>query len=227
VRIKPETVTVNKMKKIIYILVFILPVICSAQQSLYKSSPLDYMWMNVGNAGFTQDMVALTRIAFNSYGEPCVAFSDYGNGMKASVMRFNGSIWLNVGNEGFSAGQANSTSLSFDPDGVPFVGFSDDGYERKAVVMKYDSLYVGINHIRNSPLTVYPDPASGSITIYIKSVPGTLHYFEIDNAKGIRMFETENFDSKTVADVGNYPAGIYIVKVNTENSIWIGKFCKD
>jgi hypothetical protein len=45
------------MKNLFYILMFLFPVVAGAQQGWYKSSPLDYMWQNVGNAGFSADTV--------------------------------------------------------------------------------------------------------------------------------------------------------------------------
>ena len=41
------------MKKLIYLLMIVFPIAVCAQQPWYKSSPLDYMWQNVGNAGFS------------------------------------------------------------------------------------------------------------------------------------------------------------------------------
>jgi hypothetical protein len=77
------------MKKLFYFLVLLLPVVVFAQQPWYKSSPLDYMWMNVGNAGFSEGEVSCTSLAFSPSGEPYVAYSDGANSFKATVSRFN------------------------------------------------------------------------------------------------------------------------------------------
>ena len=36
------------MKKLFYLVILLFPVVVCAQQSWYKSSPLDYIWVNVG-----------------------------------------------------------------------------------------------------------------------------------------------------------------------------------
>jgi hypothetical protein len=68
-----------------------------------------------------------------------VAYQDFTHGMKATVMKFNGTNWVNVGNPGFSVGEADYTSLAFSPsDGEPYVAFRDWGFDAKATVKKFD-----------------------------------------------------------------------------------------
>jgi len=64
------------MKKLFYIFLIVFPVCVLAQQNWIKSSSTDYMWMNVGNAGFSSGEVFYTRLAFSPSGEPYVAFQD-------------------------------------------------------------------------------------------------------------------------------------------------------
>ena len=64
-------------------------------------------WVNVGNEGFSAGEADYTSLAFNSSnGVPFIAYSDYVNSQKATVMKFDGTNWVNVGNAGFSAGWA-------------------------------------------------------------------------------------------------------------------------
>ena len=86
------------MKKLIYILLLLFPVVCFTQQPWYKYSPLDYAWQNVGNAGFSAGDAEYTSIAFNPVdGYPYVAFQDWTNSEKETVMRFDGTNWVYVG----------------------------------------------------------------------------------------------------------------------------------
>ena len=127
------------MKKIFYILMFLFPIVVSAQQSWYKSSPLDYMWMNVGKAGFSVGEIAYTSLAFNPVNsQPYIAYSDSANSEKATVMKFDGTNWVNVGNADFSAGRADCTSLAFSPSGEPYVAYQDWANSYKATVKKFD-----------------------------------------------------------------------------------------
>ena len=127
------------MKRIIYILFFFLPVVVSAQFDLYKDSPLDYVWKYVGSAGFSAGQAYYTSLGLSPSGEPYVAYRDWNNSLKATVMRFDGTNWVIVGNAGFSAGEANWISLAFSPtDGDPYVAYCDGGYDYKATVMKFN-----------------------------------------------------------------------------------------
>ena len=131
------------MKKFIYILLFMFPVVAFAQQPWYKYSPMDYAWKDVGDTGFSAGAADCTSLAFNQTGQAYVAFVDVGNSYNATVMKFDGTNWVYVGNAGFSAGEANYTSLAFSPsNGQPYVAFID----WRASVMTFNGtnwVYVG------------------------------------------------------------------------------------
>lgn len=126
------------MKKLVVLLLVFCPSIVCAQQDRYNSSPLDYMWKNVGNPGFSPGEAKYTSIAISPAGEPYVAFIDNANSGKAAVMKFNGTTWVNVGPAVFSAGMADGISLAFSPSGEPYVVYTDIGNSEKVVVMKFN-----------------------------------------------------------------------------------------
>lgn len=127
------------MKKFIFILFVLIPILLYPQQNLYNSSPNDYMWMNVGKAGFSDSDVDYTCIAINgANGQPYVAFKDYYNNFGTSVMRFDGINWVYVGNPGFSGWSVSSVNLAFDSEGIPYVAYKDYNNSQKATVMKFD-----------------------------------------------------------------------------------------
>jgi hypothetical protein len=74
-----------------------------------------------------------------------VAFQDWGNSRKATVMKFDVSNWINVGNPGFSIGVTTWISLAFNQSGQPLVSFVDDGNSRKASVMYFDVRCTGMS----------------------------------------------------------------------------------
>ena len=79
------------MKKPFPLLLFLCPLITIAQQSRDKSSPQDYIWMNLGNPEFSPGTLAYTSIGFSpSDGQPYVAYKNENNFGKAPVMKFNG-----------------------------------------------------------------------------------------------------------------------------------------
>jgi len=98
---------------------------------------LSTTWGNVGSAGFSAGQADYTSLALAPDGTPYVAYQEYGNSQKATVMRFSGGAWVTVGSAGFSAGQADYTSLAFAPDGTPYVAYRDYGNSGKATVMKF------------------------------------------------------------------------------------------
>jgi Secretion system C-terminal sorting domain len=129
------------MKKLLYILMFFFPVVASAQFNLYKDSPLDYAWKNVGNAGFSIGQAYRPSLAINPIdGSPYMGYEDGANSYKATVMRYNGINWVNVGNAGFSAGIIYRANLAFSQSGQPYILFSDEATSPslKATVMKFD-----------------------------------------------------------------------------------------
>jgi hypothetical protein len=130
------------MKKLFYILLFFLPVVVSAQFNLYKDSPLEYAWKYVGNAGFSAGEAVGESLAFSPSGQPYVAYTDWENFGRATVMKFDGTNWVNVGNAGFSQERAIYTSLAFSPnDSLPYVAYQDIGPSSDfgyATVMKFD-----------------------------------------------------------------------------------------
>ena len=87
--------------------------------------------------GFSAGTGWYTSLAFDSSGQPFVAFQDAGNSWKATVMKFDGANCVNVGTAGFSAGVVFYTNIAFSPSGEPHVAYKDGNYG-KATVMKFD-----------------------------------------------------------------------------------------
>ncbi len=97
-------------------------------------------WSIVGNPDFSAGFAEDISLAFNPVtDEPYVAFRDYGNSFKATVMKLPSgtSTWVNVGPAGFTPSSVKHTSLAFYPNGDPYVAFADLSQGDKASVMKY------------------------------------------------------------------------------------------
>jgi hypothetical protein len=113
------------MKKICLLLIFMYPVVLCSQDNGYWSSPLDHIWMNVAPPGFSPDVAYSLSLAFSPSGEPYLAYQDWANTKKNTVMKFNGTGWVIQGTAGFSPDEADFTSLAFGPSGNPYVGYGD------------------------------------------------------------------------------------------------------
>jgi hypothetical protein len=211
------------MKKLIYMLIFLLPVVLCAQQSWYKSSPLNYMWMNVGNAGFSTGISENISLAFSASGEPYIAYTDYGNSGKATVMKYDGANWVNVGNAGFSEAGIWFISFAFSPSGDPYVAYTAYGSTGgKATVMKFDSVFVGIKEPQESRLLLYPNPATDKITLEI-SGETTESDLAIVNINSRVFITCQITKPKTQIDITNLPSRVYFVKLTNDKTVEVGK----
>jgi hypothetical protein len=93
-------------------------------------------WELVGPAGFTPGMASVASFAFGD-GITYVAYVDYANGERASVMKFNGAAWEQVGIAGFTGGPADFMSLAVH-NGTPYMAFRDGGDFSRASLMKFN-----------------------------------------------------------------------------------------
>ncbi|MCX6247823.1 MAG: T9SS type A sorting domain-containing protein [Bacteroidetes bacterium] len=183
-------------------------------------------WVNVGIAGFSAGN-ASPSIAFSPSGQPYVAYSDGGDSGKASVMKFDGVNWVYVGNAGFSAGSSFFVALAFSPTGQPYVAYKDYSMFEEATVMKYDSVYNGFHEPPQVNLHLYPNPALTTISIDAKNIPDKVKCIEITDINGTVVFETQSSENKIILDVDKLPGGMYFLKLKTNYSVFIGKFCKN
>ncbi len=131
---------------------------------------LAQQWWNVGTAGFSTSRADYTSIAIDGNGTPYVAYKDYGNSYKATVMKYDGNNWVNVGSAGFSAGEVSYTSIAIDGNGTPYVAYEDWANSIEATVMKYNgSNWVNVGSAGFSAfVALYPSIAiDGSGTPYV------------------------------------------------------------
>jgi hypothetical protein len=80
-------------------------------------------------------------------------------------------------------------------------------------------LSVSENDMEN--LEVFPNPASGSITIKLRqTAQSTLTVFD---AQGSKVFNEVFEDTITIIDLNNFPKGIYLLHVQQKNKLYIRK----
>ena len=131
------------MKKVLFwsvfsaLLIMAFTAVISCSSPVSSGNPSTPVWQQVGSAGFSAGTATYTSLALNSGGTPYIAYEDYGNNQKASVMKFNGTSWVQVGTAGFSAGAVAYTSLAVDSNGTPYVAYDDYGNSYKVSVMEF------------------------------------------------------------------------------------------
>jgi hypothetical protein len=197
--------------------------------SAYKSTVMKYdgvNWVVVGNSGFSTAGIQFTSLAFGPSGQPYVAFEDWGNVSEANVMKFDGTNWVHVGNGNISAGNVSYTSLAFSPSGQPYVAYCDWVNSEKATVMKYD-FPTGDNELQESRLTLYPNPVTTILNVNLTKIASKIKVIEVYDIQGKMMSFSQTSRDNVKLNTNDYPIGIYILKVKTENSTYIARFCKN
>jgi LPXTG-site transpeptidase (sortase) family protein len=116
---------------LIFVLIITLITATAAQAASHS-------WQNIGSPNFSAGMIGYTSMTIDSSGTPYVAYADWGNSIKATVMKFNGTSWVNVGSAGFSAGVARWQSLVLDSNDTPYLAYRDYGNGSRTTVMKFN-----------------------------------------------------------------------------------------
>jgi hypothetical protein len=183
-------------------------------------------WINIGAPGFTEGMADYIDFSFSPTGEPTISF--IGNSQRASVMKFDGTNWVYVGNSGFSSRGVEYTSLAFNQYASPYVAFKDYENNHGATVMKFDSVFVGINDLNfNHQIILYPNPASIDLSVELNKDLHGDKCIEVTDIRGKIIFGTHTCDQNIKLNIGNYPSGMYFIKVKTAESVDIEKFFKN
>jgi hypothetical protein len=96
-------------------------------------------WNVTGAPAISAGIASFTSVAVNPMtGMPYVAYQDFTNGGKVTVMRFDGTGWVTVGTSGFSAGSAGYVSMAFDASGTPYVVYEDAANSYRTTVMRFN-----------------------------------------------------------------------------------------
>ncbi len=113
----------------------------------YRASVMKFdgtNWIYVGSPGFSPlgndaGGALYTSLAIDkNTNTPYLAYSNFSDGFKATVLKFDGTNWVNVGSGVVSSGSANNTCIVIDSYGTPYIAYDDGAHNGKATVMKFD-----------------------------------------------------------------------------------------
>jgi len=155
-------------------------------------------WVDVG-ANFSTGEVSSTTMTFDKYGMPCVAYTDWANGGKATVMKFDGNNWVAIGNADFTLSDATYISFVLDSNGIPYVAFRDFANAYRASVMKFDGtnwVYVGLPGFSSN--ASFGGVADISLAI---DASGTLYISYVDHSPTYKA-TVMKFDGNNWVNVG-------------------------
>jgi hypothetical protein len=194
----------------------------------YKATVIKFdgsNWVKIGNAGLSTGYASAIKLAFSPSGQPYIFYWD--NYLTNSVVKkFDGAGWVDVGDPGFTGGYITYTGMAFSPSGAPYVVYQDYINSDKASVMKYD-FPVGSDENKGSQFTLYPNPATDLLNIDLAGFPGQNKVLEIHNVQGKLMSAFQTSEDKFRIDTRSYPAGMYVLTVQSGDLNRSFKFCKN
>jgi uncharacterized ubiquitin-like protein YukD len=188
------------MKKVLMLFMILSPMLILAQGNIDKSGYTNNNWNYVGQPGFAYGGLwsqgTYVSMAFGPSDQPYVAFTDWMNDGKATVMKFDGIQWVHVGNVGFSDGTAGFIKLIFDSTGKPFIAYMDEGLNQKSSVMKLEGEnWVSVGNPGFSDSTAFftslAFSSSGELFVAYSD-------FKFDGKATVKKFDGNNW-----IDVGN------------------------
>ena len=135
-------------------------------------------WNALGQPGFSAGEAYAPIMALNAAGTPYVAYEDFSNAGKATVMTYGGTSWAPVGSPGITTNAAEFISIAISRYCVPYMVYTDEGASNTTSVMAYNGAWapVGPQYI-TGPQTTYNDIAIDTFgTPYIVYVDGTDYF---------------------------------------------------
>jgi hypothetical protein len=168
-----------------------------------KNNLKESKWQEIGNARFSPGGTDNEKIAVTPSGTIYLAYADYTQHNKLSVMRYDEPTmkWVNFGANTISTADASDISMVAAPNGSVYIAFTDAGKNNKATVMTYDNTSsswktVGGDAISNGKA------AFTNIIVDANSTP-YLAYSDLDNG-GKTKVVTYDKNSNTWKAVGTF-----------------------
>ncbi len=100
------------------------------------------------------------------------------------------------------------------------------GNETNRFEIRFKTL-VDVNEIENDDIIIYPNPASTFVQVECRTLK--VESYEIIDITGKTLQSNKNYGifQKTKFDLSNYPSGVYYLKIQTENGVFVEKIIKN
>jgi hypothetical protein len=173
---------------------------------------------NSDNSGQTDDVFVAV---FDKNGNPASAVStgglsyDYGSGLSTDI---SGNLYI--------AGVFRSDDIAF---GATTLDNGSATHNNTPFIAKYGiNITTGIlTPAPPTDIVLYPNPATGIITINSEACPGHEVTVQIYDLNGSEVVISQLISSdKIVINIGNLVPGMYMAKISEGGSIWMAKFVK-
>lgn len=176
-------------------------------------------WEKLGVPFVTTDQVSSQSIGFDNNGILHLAFADWGNAKKATIVKHDGTNWTVVGDVA-SKGAAEYISIAFSGSNIPYLAYRDNYNMRRTTVMKLDNSTKTINIESAYELKVYPNPGDGLFTLDLGDIQVKKAKIEVFNSVGQIVFSrNQEFSNKMVIDLHGQENGIYFLKVTNNETV--------
>ena len=151
-----------------------------------------------------------------------------------AMLRFNtdGTLDNTFGNDGKVSTDVNGKedhcyAIALQPDNKIILAghsYSMGGDDSEMVVARYTNETLGVEEYDHVAFRLYPNPAHQQFTIDLgRELNGQIAIF---NLLGQQVY-TGNIENKASIDVSSYAAGMYLVKISSENSSKVVRFVKE
>jgi photosystem II stability/assembly factor-like uncharacterized protein len=87
---------------------------------------------------------------------------------------------------------------------------------------------VGIPEVPSAskPMKIYPNPTHDEITIESSSITGVT-YISISNVNGLELIVKKVINNRTRIDIRDIPSGVYLIRLQNEKIVEVGKIIKE
>lgn len=138
-------------------------------------------WIIVGNLNV--EYVKSTKIAIDSDDNPSIVCTDYSNGLKATVRRFEGNSWKILGDTGIIKTPPDLYKMTVDTNENVYVAYIDQDNNDRVSVKKYDG--ANWEFLGSSGFS-----ATSVFDLDIKvDYSGNVFVFSTENQKKLRVFD--------------------------------------
>jgi sugar lactone lactonase YvrE len=182
---------------------------CSAQFDLVADTAALHHYFVVNNAS------GIPPLQYNwSWGDGSFSTTAYPTHTYSAAGYYN--ICLSITDSiGCSVTYCDSSYLQKDPNAIISVQVIPQGT-------------LGISHLSTDKIKIYPNPAKDNLIVELQGIQVLQNTsISIYNIEGQLIKQLSTKQTKSEIDIHDFPAGVYLIKINNEKESFVKKFIKE